>query len=271
MKNLLRAAWALNHKIVLCGVIAVALVYALSSPTISEPIMDFCFGGIVPGTNHVLDPEVVISGATVAIGLIVVFVLVAWLRRIQAVRRVSNNVVIAAQPTTTVDLRLPVEDTRVAQKKTKRSVSITEVIKVPVWLNRLVGKQSTHAVDYAWMQVLQMQIARVLRMLGALLGSTYRLLRGGIVTSVHIIRVAVVAFMSGLIIVSKKIASNIRTNSIRFWRWLRPRAARFDTWLELKYRAFAATYKKKAAGHEPMQVIAVMIREGSNTLRQLFK
>ena len=55
----------------------------------SDAILNFCFGGIVPGSNHVLDPETVVMGVTITIGLSLVVMFVTVLVRMIAVRKAT--------------------------------------------------------------------------------------------------------------------------------------------------------------------------------------
>jgi hypothetical protein len=61
-----------------------------------------------------------------------------------------------------------------------------------------------------------------------------------------------------------KLIRVVRMASIRLWTWLRPRAERFDSWLEVHYRAATAAISTKLMRYEAVQVLV-------GTFRSLFK
>ena len=79
------------------------LLFVLTSPSISNPILDFCFAGIVPGTDYVVDPATILTGLTVLFGSTVVVVLIVSLTRMVRTRRL-----IQAGPLQTTPVR-PIE------------------------------------------------------------------------------------------------------------------------------------------------------------------
>ena len=69
VKNIRRFAGAINYNYMLYAVVAVSLLYTLTSPPISDAVVNFLFGGIVPGTGIVIEPEVILLGESIIIVL----------------------------------------------------------------------------------------------------------------------------------------------------------------------------------------------------------
>ena len=85
--KLQRFAKALNITYVCNAITVVALLYILTSPAIVNPVAEFVFAGVVPGTNTVLSPDAILIGLAVIAGLVAVVVLLAMLRRSVTARR----------------------------------------------------------------------------------------------------------------------------------------------------------------------------------------
>jgi hypothetical protein len=81
MDHVKQVARAINWNYVLYAVAAATLLYALTSPLIIDPLIAFLFAGIVPGTDIVLSPEIVLIILMDIFGLAAVVFLVGLLIR----------------------------------------------------------------------------------------------------------------------------------------------------------------------------------------------
>ncbi len=300
---LLRILRAMNYTIVLYVIAAVAVVLTLTSRTASEAIIDFCFGGIVPGTDHVLAPGVVITGVMVALGLIIVGVLSSWLLRVVAVKQAMKHVglTLPALLEPSEIIAVPVAAVSGSVTKTSRprslkkttSVASSHTYTLARWFAGLLRKSSTRAVDYAWIDRVQTAVLPVLRVIMAATIYLFISLKGigtgtlRLLTSIIFAFIAIVAIVGDwlavhirasasrlwrkTVITTRALATFVRVQSTRFWRWLEPRASRFDTWLEIQYRTAVTWIKQQFGRSEPAQVLVTIAREISDTFRQLFK
>lgn len=310
MNVLLRFLRAINYTIMLYVVAAAAIVLTITSPTISEVVINFCFGGIVPGTNHVLAPGIVITGVIVGLALIVVGILSSWLLRVVAVKQAMKHVGLnlpalleapAPSPTiATADVSASgvlvkkASSSKTAKRRSsKKTAVIVKPRSLPMWFSRFLHKPSTQAVDYAWsdrLQTILLPVKRVVATTAVYVFVTLRSVSIGIIrllTSIVFALIAITAitgdwlFEHALaiaralrhksVVAGRTVVAFTRANAVRFWHWLQPRAVKFDIWLEVQYRRVAAWGKKRFGRSEPAQVMTMIFREIRNSVRQLFK
>jgi len=92
-------------------------------------------------------------------------------------------------------------------------------------------------------------------------------LRAAVRKAIYLVQEAVIK----VIVISWIMIDSIRAGSIACWTWIRPYAERFDTWLEVHYRKTSKVVSAFLMRFESVQVIVMMIRQGRQVLRQLFK
>jgi uncharacterized membrane protein YciS (DUF1049 family) len=275
-------------KYLVYALVCFAGIYVLASPMVLEAIVDFCFGGVVPGSDRVLSPDTMIIGAMAGCACVAVLIAAFWLKRIIAVKRAMRQLGLttpavhvsgthiadqpADQPTATPAVQLSQPST------TNEHLAVNNKMSWFRTVSNKFARQSTWAVEYAWTQRLRRVFdtgsdtflriihrltftARTLTAMGARLATSGvgLLPRMGRATAMWTI-----ATYSWIRVRGGRQATQT-------WLWLRPRAARFDTWLELRYRRVTAWLKKHANRSEPLQIIAAMYRESLQTVRQLLR
>ncbi len=92
---------------------ALVIVYAALNKVVLEAVIAFCFGGIIPGTNKVLAPDIMIMIATIGLGIILEIVLMSWFSRIIDTRHAAYKLYYAPAVA-------PVSSKKTSPKKSKR-------------------------------------------------------------------------------------------------------------------------------------------------------
>lgn len=259
MDILQRLLRILNYNIVLYAVAAIAMLYVVTSRPVIDAVLSFCLAGIVPFSNHVIEPDVMYMGSIVALGLFIVCLLIWWLvsraRARQLVPAVSYNVS-PARP-----VRAKTSATKVTSTKKYQATATP----------KLGRRASTTAVDYDIFDKTLVAIGNGWIRVGALLRSLALgvtnliiLLVSGIIIGLFKLAVAVYAAANAL-------ATELAPACRALLSWLQPRANRLDSWLEIKCKTFLQWSMKKLMRYERMQILAIIIRDGKITLRHLFK
>jgi hypothetical protein len=170
------------------------------------------------------------------------------------------------------------------------------------WLFSLMRRrrQSTHAVDYDFRYKISAALSLYVASLSRMLQTTARTVghvtlvsgnafRRGVQFSLQAIShvaqttakqlfIAVKAGLRWLLVAVVIVAITAITVAIvsvssvqKFWVWLQPYASRLDDWLERQCRVVLAWTRRKLGRSELAQVIGTILRDGKETLRELFK
>lgn len=245
-----RLVKSLNYTVVLYLVAAAAMFYVLTSPTVSDAILNFCFGGIIPGTNEVLSPEVVIMGASVAIGLIVATVLI-WLLVRSVRRRRAALVLVPANGEQIIFTRAHDEPSKQQPKVQHR----------PSRLAPLLGR----------IKLLQPPIARALRRVDGMLLLVVKLVAAAGRLVALLIFTGAIQFTTTAATLVKKAATASYVRIKNFLVWLEPHAQWLDTWLELRCRELVGFVGRYLRRSDRLRMCMSMLRGLKANVRNLFK
>lgn len=262
METIQRLLRAINYNYVLYAVAIIAMLYVVTSRPVVDAVMNFLFAGVVPFSGDVIDPDVMLMGATIALGLVAVNLLIWLLVRCVTARHsvpaVSYSLSIARPSRTPKAVKAATSSA--TNKKYQAAPSL-----------KLGRRASTQAVDYdmfdralmaignSWSWMGLMIYLTIQGVLNVVSGLSRTLLSG-------LLRVAVVV----LVAVSLT-TTTLAAAGYRLLIWLHPYARRFDGWLETKSKAVVDWSLRKLMRYERFQVVAVMVRDSKVTLRQFFK
>ncbi len=298
MQRILRYAEKINYTIVLYGIALVGLVYVVSNTKMTEAILAFCFGGIVPGTNKVLEPQVIMTGAAGLIGLILLIILTLWVIRMVEVRRAAKHLIsdieTALMGKNAIDepkAMLAEHEYRILQHAKPVKTS-TKPILAPAQLHShspkavgLTDRLSRLRVPFRmprWNRTHFLWIGHTLLVIATFWHKTLHVLMADLerlATSIgrlfaRVRRMAASIAVTGtaaILVIIKVGSSKIKAAAIRLWRWLEPRALQFDSWLEIRYRLSTGWMKRKLKGIEVVQLFIIAADDSINTVRHLFK
>ncbi len=255
---------SVNYNIVLYAVAAVVLLYGLTSPRVTDPILNFCFAGIIPGTDRVVAPDVVIMSLTVILGLTMTTVLIIWL-----VKSISSRRQKMLAPVTTVEKIIFSREAE--QKPIKRQRAAARVRVVP-------AKQVTIAAVSTFVSPIASGFVEVFVSVFAVLALLFRAMRvtilamgRGLLTGVKKLIIACIAITTLLARLFVAVLRYVGTTARILGRFMYPYAVRLDTRLELSCRAVLAFSRRNFMKYEAVQVGMVMIRETRASIKHLLK
>ena len=247
-------------KILLYIVGIAALFYVATSRTVVDAILNFCFAGMVPGTDIIIDPQTMLMGQTVIVGLSIVTVLIVYLYR-----KISYRRIVAAGMAV-----IPVEPKGRKTKKSAVKQDYTLVYERPGNSISKARPQQKAPVVRAQKNSKSLPLLSLRSFLQNIAGFGTSLvygLRTTVRKAAYLLQEAVIK----VIVISWIMIDSIRAGSIACWTWIRPYAERFDTWLEVHYRMTSKVVSAFLMRYESVQVIVMMIRQGRQVFRQLFK
>ena len=258
---------SIYFKLLIIALTLVGLFEFMVNGGFSDAILNFCFGGIVPGSNHVLDPETVIIGVTITIGLAVAGMLVTVLVRMIAVRKATTADILhvdkaaASELThgqTVVLTKIATNDDNLNSEVASNSAVVRQAITkqltkfrhVWVWYRTLLawlyrGSQRARQAMY--------QSSKLLLWLFKLTAKYF----------LYTIKSFVLCTISGL-----KVVHNWRVQS---WVVIKPYAMRFDTWLEGRYQAAIKKTALQLKYFEVLTIISFMARDCFQAIRRYSK
>jgi hypothetical protein len=274
MEALQRLVRTLNYNILFYAAAAAALLYALTSPMVAEPILNFCFAGIVPWSGQVLDPEDMILGVTAVFGLSVVIGLLVVLQRRVSGRRLQNtNASPRTQAAGDANAKKPVPALPVLPssfiagrpvfaRSQQQPAQGRNYLDAPLtFVNALlaVGMDLMQYTFYAlnW-SVAAVQLL-VLRTMRILVGSLY-----------EVVAIVMVCGSATLVYIDTAL-SVLRYHTVRFGIWLQPRLRRLDCWIEQQCRRALAGIHRTMMRFETVQILTDIVRVNRDNIRQLFK
>ena len=233
----------------------------------SDAILNFCFGGIVPGSNHVLDPETVVMGVTIAIGLSLVVTLVTVLIRMIAVRKATATRILHLGEAASYEFRH-------GQTVDLKQTAITDNNPDTGPLNNVTVKQKTKTKHLIKLRHFRVRYRPTLvwfygisqwarRSIYQSTEKLFWLLGLAVTYSVCTIKSFIAIAISGIKIV--------RHWQLQTWEVMRPYAMRFDTWLEVSYRVGINKAALKLKYFEGLTIISFMARDSFHAIRQYSK
>jgi hypothetical protein len=295
METIKRRFNAINHTVVAYCLAVVAAIYVLTSTTFADAVLNFCLGGIVPGTNIVLEPDVLIMAVAVILGLSLAGALVALLQRMVSLRHfremsdepADEEVVIydGKQERRTSGRTKPVSSPKQPKKvATRPSAPVTQAVttrrhttaRQHVTAGLLRGERAiNHVID----QVLRLNIlSRIGVFLSSSLAVVIRELRATwkllalVVSKISWFVVKCVWRLLAISIVTwQTISRLLRRAASSTWKHLQPHAYRFDTWLELQCRTVLRRLHRKLQNLEFFQMVEILFRDIRAYLRHIHK
>lgn len=273
MESLQRFTRALHYNFVLYAVVIVVLIYVLATPSLTEPILEFIFAGVLPGRNQVIAPNTMILGVGIVLALLLCIVLLFGLRRWLAVRR--------AMISFQTDLEITQNVGKVTQDLIYDRLEPTAVEHWPAGQlsRKLVSQTTTPARGPVLVYVVMRHLRTRLSVVITAISSKFIRVSRTFAERSAVVQVAVVSslrfgtmrLVGVTLTITQLTLKYSRLYGRRFWTFIRPHMRRLDSWLELKYRVLSTWTIKKLARIEPLDVVLRMWRESKASLRQFFK
>lgn len=290
---------AINHTVLAYTVAVAAVVYVLTNTTIADAILNFCLGGIIPGTSVVLAPDVVIMSVIAILGLSLAGALVALLLRLVSLRHfretsdaeadeeASEEVIIydGKQERSAFVNNVPASTSKQVKKATKSSavpvVSTTAdrrlarirhgiiivLLQAERAINRVLDRILLLNVPHKVGAFLPLVATLVLRELLA----TWRLLVTVVSKTTWFMARLTLRIVAVSIVIGLAAIGLMRRVSASTWKYLQPYAYRLDTWLELQCRTALFWLRRKLQQYEFFQMAVVIFRDIRLYLRRVFK
>ncbi|MDB5182161.1 MAG: hypothetical protein JWP13_924 [Candidatus Saccharibacteria bacterium] len=277
-----RALLSGRQKLALSIAVIVLAVYLVFNPRAMEVFLAFCLGGIVPGTDIVLSPDVLLGGV---VGLSVMLLGGAILRmKLRSTRRrreVSIPVRVVSQkriPVVEASDHVTVADVEPAAAVSRRENKpsfITSVLRTIRGGMANVMVITGHGIRAAYraLTVLIFTLSRgVYAFASVIIRGTYRFVYGVVLlvgVGVHKIAVCLSIIASALLAAIITLGRWVMKNSIELWKWSQPRLLKIDEWLELRVRRGEAFVRRTLRRYEFARLAHTIIRQSRKSLAEL--
>jgi hypothetical protein len=206
----------------LIGLCLVALI--MIDPRIAEVFLEFCFNGVIPGTNIVLSPDTMIWAVT---GILASFFVVGVVS--SAVKRARRN------------RHLPL-----------RVITAPAIVTPTVEAAATVSAKLPSAPAMPLRFRLRLATAGLTRSISDMAGLAGWMSLRALTVGFYVLKAIVVALFVGLVqlgIAARAVlllaGRMLAQLSSQVWQWAEPYLWRFDEWLEIQVRKIEAWTKKK--------------------------
>ncbi len=230
---------------------------------IAEPLLSFCFAGVVPGTHAVVDPDTMLMAVAAILGLGIAGGLLIWLRRMVAVRHAAIAATAPQAAATTYDAPGVVQPAKptlglAARDRTGRSILPGAYLKyIPSLTYRV------HQI-VAVLRLLLLRGLRVLLTAIIWLGAWTMWVTAGIIAAAK----EVICLARSAVTTT---ARSVTQSAVLGARWAYPRLQVIDRWLELQTRRFTTWCRRTLLRQEVVQVLAEIARDSRRSLRHLLR
>lgn len=257
-------------------------LYVLTSRTVTDAILNFCFAGIVPGTDIVLDPQTVLIAQTLMAGLFVALVLIAYLYRKITYRRAMASGMVLIPPETkdqAIKKSAPKQDYTLVYKRPASEVYTGNVSQLAVPVGTMssrtvpssVVKKRSHLSNIIFHKEIFALATLPTRVFVKILRRIITAVYSGLLKSIRHTAKMLQEIVIKTFVLIWIVYDTLRATTIAAWTWIRPYAERFDTWLELHYRRSTSALGTLLMRYERVQVSVAIVRQGSQAIRHLFK
>lgn len=229
LKNHIKPAYL---KTLLLFAVGYLVVLIITSDLLLNALINFSFAGVVPGTEIVIDPQSMLLGQTVLLGLIITIMLLIILKRRINYRRNRDAIVVNIA-------KVPKPQTKQIASKSIKYQTFQQIKKPAI---ELVTKR---AISMIFDQTILLAMHKAMQQL----------------QTVAVKFAVIVWLLCEIVYEAFKSA----------WKMLQPYAERFDTWLEIQYRASTKYVGGLFMRSERAQVAATFVRHGRQSFRRLFK
>lgn len=254
-----------RQKIALVLLLAAIAVFLAYYPRITEALLAFLLGGVVPGTDIIVSPEIVLL---LILGVFIVGTAILVIRMYLKAAQGRRNFRITVQAIESVAV-LPVARDTVIATDTKVGVEISTAVRrrhaTAMFLRKLFG--SVRHVVAITGGTIENALRTASHAVSRILGFTGRSIWKGIGFTAEAIFTLLVLGWYGVEATAKllmrftvRIARLMARNARRLWRWSLPRLQRFDRWLELQIRRLETAAGKRIGSHEAVRSVAAMSR-----------
>lgn len=269
MKIIRQILDAANNRYLIYVLAGAAVLYAATSPLIADPILNFMFAGVVPGSDTVLSPSTVLLGTAIISGVLLAAALVVWLlRRTRTAVKPGTRSAVQEQTHPAADAL----DKLTGEGVIFARAAAHAIKELPVSHNRRAATRKpfsnllTNAARRA--AIMATTIRRAVRRL-------VKISFKAVVWAVDQYSALVAAAFSLLWILLRTICrysvstAGYSARRLRLlWNWAKPHLMEFDTWLELRYRAAAKRTRRMLLKSETYQILDDMIRSGKQLRRR---
>ena len=287
MDTIQRLRRAKYYNTIRTAVLAVALLYVITSPAVSKPIFDFLFAGVVPGTDYVVSPDAMMTGVVITFAVSLIAVLtVATARHFRLPPLAGRHAQTAVdQPPAAASGALEgtiYSKSSTVKSDTPQSHAPQSVAKHPGRRAAArTGKRSAASRRHTpsiFASRLTSLMSRTVISIHRVLQAVHGRFLGGLEAVVRVFTHAIRAVLRMLLrlvaltyIVAGDVSTRLQQASRSFWKRLRPHAETFDSWLEIKCRAFMKWSHTRLMRYEIIQGVVVMFRDSRDSVRRLFK
>lgn len=252
-------------KFIVFLIVVVVIANVLLSRTVSDAIINFCFAGVVPGTNHVLSPDEVLKLVLAALCIVVSILAIMMVRALSIRRRQMKQSSVAA-----ASIESPSKQQaqpKLRSKKRQKQPAVRFVQRQMLAASRLVGT----LVRPLRQQAFVARLLKALAKLQVLANRLYKTCRPYLIA----ISARIWQAVQQILALCRRGIQWAQKASFRiaqeFWRWLRPHAYALDTWLELQCRAGISWWSKQWNKSERAAIFGLIAKETSKSLRQITK
>lgn len=240
-------------------VMLVILVIMVSSQTISEAFIAFLLGGVVPGTDIILSPEVIMGSVLgfLMLGMVVSLFRLRTRRRLrQYVRR---------------EIRIPlaVLTEAIASPAVKQTIPVqTEKIIEPPHTNpvmqrrRLIPKSLPRRLTNI-VNMLSRAVILVIRSARKVMLHVLQRMAAGLFLAMSSLKRAAVTITAAAAATGRWIDRSVRSG----WRWLEPRLWQLDAWLEIRTRRLIARAHRELTRHNAYRLMLYRGRHMRTSVR----
>lgn len=299
MEYVNRVVRSVMFRYLMVASLILAFLYIMTLPIVVDPLIAFLLAGIVPGTEIVLSPEIVLIGLLNILGLMTICLLIGWLVRRRRIHEVLLDIAAASEP--------EIRDGLLARSAHKAQ-AISAIRQLRTASGRaarfgaskpakpLARRTATRAVDYPVLFVLRrgfeiyslyvwritMTLYRGILLLLAALFYGFRQLvrltrRTAILCVIGLRSIAVVcgkcviwAAVFLIVLLGTVIDYGLRLGKM-IWRRSLPYLRRFDSKLEIMTRYGIDRIARAARRVEWLQVFIAICRNGLTNVRHLFR
>ena len=258
---------SIYFKVLIISLITVGIFEFMVNGGFSDAILNFCFGGIVPGSNHVLDPETVVMGVTITIGLALVIMFVTILYRMIAVRKATATQMLHLGEAASYEFRH-------GQIVDLKQTAITDDNPDTGLINNYTIGQKTNTKHLIKLRYIWVRYRPMLVWFYSICQWAHRALRKSSENLFWLLRLAaknisysIMSFIA-IAVTGLKI---VRHWQLQTWVAMKPYAMRFDTWLEVNYQVCINKAVLKLKYFEGLAIISCMVRDSYHATRQYSK
>lgn len=243
-----------RQKIALVLLFAAIAVFLAYYPRVTEALLAFLLGGVVPGTDIIVSPEIVLL---LILGVFIVGTAILVIRMYLKAAQGRRNFRITVQSIESVAV-LPVARDTVIATDPKVGVEVSAAVRrrhaTAMFLRKLFG--SIRHVAAVAGGAIENALRTASHAVSRTLGFTGRSIWKGVSFAAEAIFTLLVLGWYGIEAAAKLMARFTVRNTRRLWQWSLPRLRRFDSWLELQMRRLETAAGKRINSRETIRSVA---------------